>query len=194
MFVPKKERARAYQDTPLPIGYRQTISDAYIITVMTAALDLPLQANVLEIGTGSGYQAPVLSKLAATVHSIEIVAPPAEGAAKLLASLGRTNVTGRAGDGFQGWPDAAPFDAIIVTAGAAEMPPPILAQLKPGGTLVMPIGPEWPLERLPVIRKAADGTHSRSSMGPIMFMPLTGRGQRPRNPKGLYDRSILHCF
>lgn len=194
MFVPTTERARAYQDTPLPIGYSQTISDAYIVTVMTAALALQPRANVLEIGTGSGYQAAVLSKLAATVHSIEIVAPLAEKATKLLASLGMTNVTVRAGDGFQGWPEAAPFDAIIVTAGAAEIPPPLLAQLKPGGTLVMPIGPEWPLEQLLVIRKAADGNLSRCSLGPIMFVPLTGRGERPRNLKGLYDRSIPDCF
>lgn len=194
LFVPKEERALAYQDTPLPIGYSQTISDAYIVTVMTAALDLPPRANVLEIGTGSGYQAAVLSKLSSTVHSIEIVAPLAERAAKLLASLGMTNVTVRAGDGFQGWREAAPFDAIIVTAGAADIPPPLVAQLKPGGTLIMPIGPDWPSEQLLVVRKAADGKLSRCSMGPAIFVPLTGRGERPQNLKGLYDRSVPDCF
>jgi protein-L-isoaspartate(D-aspartate) O-methyltransferase len=193
-FVPTGERALTYQDRPLPIGYDQTISDAYIVTVMTAALALPSGANVLEIGTGSGYQAAVLSRLARSVHSIEIVAPLAERAAKLLAGLGMTNVTVRAGDGFQGWPEAGPYDAIIVTAGAAAIPSPLVAQLKAGGTLVMPIGPASPLEQLLVVRKAADGTLSRCSMGPVMFVPLTGRGERPAGLKGLYDRSIAACF
>lgn len=192
--MPESDRAQAYKDSPLPIGYGQTISDAYIVTVMTAALNLPPHANVLEVGTGSGYQAAVLSKLSSTVHSIEIVAPLAARAAKLLASLGMSNVTVRAGDGFRGWPEAAPFDGIIVTAGAAEIPPPLVAQLKPGGTLIMPIGPEWPLEQLLVVRKSADGKLSRCSMGPVMFVPLTGRGERPQNLKGLYDRSVPDCF
>ena len=194
LFVPKADRARAYQDTPLPIGYGQTISDAYIVTVMTATLGLPPHANVLEIGTGSGYQAAILSSLAGSVHSIEIVAPLANRAAGLLKSLGMANVAIHTGDGFQGWAEAAPYDAIIVTAGGAQIPPPLIAQLKPGGTLVMPIGPDWPLEQLLMIKKAVDGELSRCSMGPVMFVPLTGRGERPQNLKGLYDRSIPDCF
>ncbi|WP_046349758.1 protein-L-isoaspartate(D-aspartate) O-methyltransferase [Sphingomonas changbaiensis] len=194
LFMPESDRAQAYEDTPLPIGYGQTISDAYIVTVMTAALNLPPHAHVLEVGTGSGYQAAVLSGLAGTVHSIEIVAPLADRAKTLLASLGMTNVTVRAGDGFLGWPEAAPYDGVIVTAGAAEIPPPLIAQLKPGGTLVMPIGPEWPLEQLLVVRKAADGTLDRCSMGPVMFVPLTGRGERVRNPAEPDNRATAACF
>ena len=193
-FVRRRDRALAYGDTPLPIGHGQTISDAYIVTVMTAALALPPRASVLEVGTGSGYQAAILSRLAASVHSIEIVAPLARAAGRRLKRLRFANVSVRAGDGYLGWPEAAPYDAIIVTAGAARVPAPLLEQLKPGGTLVMPIGPQWALEQLVVIRKAPDGRLASCSMGAALFVPLTGRGERPANPTGLYDRSLPDCY
>jgi protein-L-isoaspartate(D-aspartate) O-methyltransferase len=193
-FVPPRASAAAYGDTPLPIGHGQTISDAYIVTAMTAAAALRPDANVLEIGTGSGYQAAILARLGARVHSVEIVAPLARAAARRLKRLGFARVAVRAGDGFAGWPAFAPYDAIIVTAGAAEIPAPLLAQLGPGGTLVMPIGPQWALEQLLVVRKSADGRLSRCTMGAALFVPLTGRGGRPDHPSGLYDRSIPDCY
>lgn len=177
-FVPAGERRDAYRDRPLPIGNDQTISDAYIVTVMTAALGLPAHARVLEVGTGSGYQAAVLSKLAAAVHTIEIVSSLAGRAAALLKALRITNVTVHQGDGFLGWPAGAPYDAIIVTAGAADIPPPLLAQLKPGGKLIMPIGPQWPLEQLILLTKQADGRLTRCSMGQVMFVGFRLYGWR----------------
>lgn len=192
-FVPSGERSNSYRDTPLPIGYDQTISDAYIVTVMTAALALPQHARVLEIGTGSGYQAAVLSRLAASVDTIEIVPPLATRAASLLKELRITNVTVHQGDGFLGWPADAPYDAIIVTAGAAMVPPPLIAQLRPGGRLIMPVGPHWALEQLILFTKEADGRLTRCSMGPVMFVALTGRGERPPGAHGLFDH-IPKCF
>lgn len=192
--MPADERHEAYRDTPLSIGYKQTISDPYIVAVMTAAVRVEPGSNVLEIGTGSGYQAAVLSRIGARVHSIEIVEALAKSAAERLHRLGFANVDIKAGDGFAGWPEFAPYDAIIVTAGAAEIPPPLIAQLKVGGRLIMPIGPEWPLEQLELVTKTSDHATSRCSLGPAMFVPLTGRGARPKGLKGLYDHSVKPCY
>ena len=191
-FVPLGQRAAAYVDLPLEIGFGQTISDPYVVAVMTAAVGAAPGMHILEIGTGSGYQAAVLARIGARVHSIEIVPELAHAAAARLADLGFTGVWVRAGDGFLGWPDQAPFDAIIVTAGAATVPPPLLAQLQPGGKLVMPLGASTEMEQLVVITKDAAGATSRCSLGPAMFVPLTGIGRTP-DRVGLYDRSIPLC-
>lgn len=193
-FVPKAARTAAYLSTPLSIGFEQTISAAYIVTIMTAAVQLPENATVLDVGTGSGYQAAVLSLLAARVSSIEIVEPLAKSAAKRLSRLGYHNVTVRAGDGYAGWADRAPFDAIIVAAGAATIPQPLIDQLKPGGRLVMPIGPAWTQEQLIVVTKSIDGTMARCSLGWVMFVPFTGSGERLKHSTGLVDRTIPDCF
>lgn len=193
-FVPADQRQRAYRDIPLPIGYGETISDPYIVAVMTAAVGVGSGTNVLEIGTGSGYQAAVLSVIGARVHTIEIVDALARSAADRLVRLGFRNVSVRSGDGFAGWPEFAPYDAIIVTAGAAEIPQPLIAQLKIGGKLVMPVGPEGPLEQLILVSKTGENILRRCSLGPAMFVPLTGRGARPGSTKGLYDRSVASCF
>lgn len=191
-FVPDAARPAAYRTLPLSIGYGQTISDPYVVTIMTAAVGVAPGDSVLEIGTGSGYQAAVLSRIGARVHSIEIVPQLAHSAAARLKRLGFRHVAVRAGDGFLGWPDAAPFDAIIVTAGSARIPEPLMAQLKPGGRLVMPIGLNTPAEQLIVVSKQADGTTTRCSLGPAMFVPLTGRGETREIP-ALYDRSVPLC-
>ena len=193
-FVPRASRAAAYRPTPLPIGFDQTISDGYIVTIMTAALQLPENANVLDVGTGSGYQTAVLSLLAAHGSSIEIVKPLAAATATRLSRLGYRNVVIRAGDGYAGWTDRAPFDGIVVAAGAAAMPQPLIDQLKPGGRLVMPIGPSSIQEQLIVAPKNTDGSLKRCSLGWVMFVPLTGIGGRPKHPFGLMDRTIPGCF
>ncbi|AXJ97379.1 MULTISPECIES: protein-L-isoaspartate(D-aspartate) O-methyltransferase [Sphingomonas] len=192
-FVAPEGRRFAYVDTPQQIGYEQTISDPYVVAIMTAALDLPPAANVLDVGTGSGYQAAVLSSLAAKVWSIEIVDPLAKAAAKRLKRMGYRNVAVRSGDGFAGWPESAPFDGIIVAAGSATVPQPLIDQLKPGGRLVMPIGKSQVFEQLLVITKQLDGSLSRCSLGWAMFVPLTGKGQTPDDPRALFDRSVPLC-
>jgi protein-L-isoaspartate(D-aspartate) O-methyltransferase len=192
-FVERPARPYAYLPMPLLIGHGQTISDAYIVAVMTNELRLPPHANVLDIGTGSGYQAAVLSRLAQRVSSIEIVKPLARAAAKRLRHLGYRNIDVRAGDGFLGWRERAPFDGIVVAAGAAAVPQPLLDQLKPGGRLVMPIGPTTPQEQLLVITKGHDGTMSRCSLGLTRFVPLTGEGERPPSSRGPIDRIIPLC-
>lgn len=193
-FVPRELRTAAYQSNPLPIGFDQTISAAYIVTIMTAALRLPENANVLDVGTGSGYQAAVLSLLAAHVSSIEIVKPLATAAGARLSRLGYRNVGVRAGDGYAGWGERAPFDGIIVAAGAAAVPQPLLEQLKPGGRLVMPIGPSSVQEQLIVITKNTDGSLKRCTLGWVMFVPFTGIGERPKHLSGLMDLTIPDCF
>ena len=193
-FVPKAARPYAYISSPLEIGYGQTISDAYIQAIMTAALRLPPQAEVLDIGTGSGFQAAILSPLARHVSSIEIVKPLADQARKRLHRLGYRNIDVRAGDGFAGWPDHAPFDGIVVAAGAAEIPQPLIDQLKIGGRIVMPIGPSTPQEQLIVATKGADGSITRCSLGLAMFVPLTGRGKRAAGMRGLMDRGVPYCY
>jgi protein-L-isoaspartate(D-aspartate) O-methyltransferase len=172
-FVPLSEEGFAYDNRPLPIGEGQTISQPYIVALMTDLLDLKPSDRVLEVGTGSGYQAAVLAELAAKVYSIEIVEPLGKGAAKLLSELGYRNVEVRVGDGYGGWPAAAPFDAIIVTAAPAEVPQPLIDQLKPGGRMVIPVGGSFMAQELLLVHKEADGKTTTRRALPVRFVPLT---------------------
>lgn len=193
-FIAKDARSLAYVDVPLNIGFGQTISDPYIVTVMTAAAHVPAGGNVLDIGTGSGYQAAVLGRMVRRVVSIEIVPELAHAAAQRLRRQGYANIDVRAGDGFAGSPADAPFDAVIVAAGAAAVPTPLLDQLKPGGRLVMPIGPSTFQEQILVVTKRADGGFDRCSLGPASFVALTGAGETPAGTRGLYDHTIPLCY
>jgi protein-L-isoaspartate(D-aspartate) O-methyltransferase len=175
-FVPPSEADAAYDNRPLPIGHGQTISQPFIVAVMTELLDGAPGDVVLEVGTGSGYQAAVLAKLVAQVYSIEIVAPLAAEAKARLARLGYGNVTARAGDGYAGWPEHAPFDKIIVTAAAPAVPPPLIEQLKPGGRMVIPVGGQHDHQMLLVIAKAADGSIAEQRTFAVGFVPLTRSG------------------
>lgn len=171
-FVPVERRTWAYADMPLPIGRGQTISQPFIVALMTELLELEPDALVLEIGTGSGYQTAVLARLARWVYSVERIPDLAETAAHRLRELGYDNVTIRAGDGGQGWEEQAPFDGVIVTAAAADVPPALIRQLKPGGRLVVPVGPPGYTQDLRLLRKDAQGVvHSRSVL-PVVFVPL----------------------
>jgi protein-L-isoaspartate(D-aspartate) O-methyltransferase len=172
-FVPPTYGALAYANQPLPIGHGQTISQPYIVALMTDLLDTKAGDAVLEIGTGSGYQAAVLAELALQVYSIEIIEPVANHAAALLRQLGYRNIETRIGDGYNGWPERAPFDAIIVTAAAPMIPPALVAQLKPGGRMVIPVGAESEVQFLHVMVKRADGTISTQRSLPVRFVPLT---------------------
>lgn len=173
-FVPPAYRHRAYDNTPLPIAAGQTISQPLIVALMTHLLDPQPDDVVLEVGTGSGYQAAVLSGLVKQVYGVEIVAELATGAAAVLARLGYANVTVRAGDGYAGWPEHAPFDAIVVTAAAPQIPPPLLQQLKPGGRLVIPVGEQHGYQELLLISVDENGQVSERAMLPVRFVPLTG--------------------
>ncbi|HKI04510.1 MAG TPA: protein-L-isoaspartate(D-aspartate) O-methyltransferase, partial [Thermoanaerobaculia bacterium] len=161
---------------PLPIGSGQTISQPYIVALMTSLLEIRPGDRVLEVGTGSGYQAAVLSRLAGEVYSVEILKPLAERARRTLAGLGYRNVHLRVGDGYEGWPDAAPFDGIIVTAAPAQIPKPLLRQLKVGGKLVIPVGGTF--QDLVVLTRRQDGGFDRSNVLPVRFVPMTGEAQR----------------
>ena len=172
-FVPARDSDQAYADTPLPIGKGQTISQPYIVAEMTRQLHLTKDSRVLEIGTGSGYQAAVLTEFTPHVYTIEIVKPLADAAAHLLRRLGYTTVQVRHGDGYKGWKEHAPFDAIIVTCGASQVPPPLVVQLKPGGRIVIPVGETDFVQQLMVIEKAADGTVRQQRLMPVRFVPLT---------------------
>jgi protein-L-isoaspartate(D-aspartate) O-methyltransferase len=172
LFVPPALAGQAYEDHPLPIGHGQTISQPYIVAFMTEALGLRGGETVLEVGTGSGYQAAVLGEIAARVYTIEIVAPLAEEAASLLKRLGYANVEVRAGDGYLGWPEAAPFDAIMVTAAAPRIPEPLKQQLKDGGRLILPVGDEW--QELVVVTRRGDRFEERRVL-PVRFVPMTGK-------------------
>jgi protein-L-isoaspartate(D-aspartate) O-methyltransferase len=178
LFVPPTERVRAYEDRPLPIGDGQTISQPYMVALMTSLLELRPGERVLEIGTGSGYQAAILSRVAAEVYTMEIRQPLAERARRTLADLGYRNIHVRTGDGFQGWPDAAPFDGIIVTAAPPSVPDPLLRQLKTGGRLVIPVGDRNALQSLLVLTKRPDGGFDRSNVMPVFFVPMTGEAQQ----------------
>ncbi|HET9226252.1 MAG TPA: protein-L-isoaspartate(D-aspartate) O-methyltransferase [Thermoanaerobaculia bacterium] len=175
-FVPDDMRGSAYDDKPLPIGWDQTISQPYIVGLMTDLLDLKPSHKVLEIGTGSGYQAAVLSRLVADVYTIEIVKPLGEQARGTLERLGYSNVHTRIGDGYKGWPEAAPFDAIIVTAAPPQVPKPLLDQLAPGGKLVVPEGSSW--QDLTVYTRQKDGSFHKETVLPVRFVPMTGEAQQ----------------
>jgi protein-L-isoaspartate(D-aspartate) O-methyltransferase len=171
-FVPYSYREQAYLDQALPIGYGQTISQPFIVAFMTEKLEPRATDNVLEIGTGSGYQAAVLAQLVRKVYTIEIVEPLARQAEATLKRLAYTNVLVRAGDGYKGWPEAAPFDAIIVTCAPEHVPEPLVNQLKDGGRMIIPLGPPGEQE-LYILRK--DGTKvKRSAVLPVRFVPMTG--------------------
>jgi protein-L-isoaspartate(D-aspartate) O-methyltransferase len=175
LFVPDSERGQAYEDHPLPIGGGQTISQPYIVAVMTELLDLPPRSKVLEIGTGSGYQAAVLSRVAGQVYSIEIVPELGARARATLSRLGYENVQVRVGDGYRGWPEAAPFDGILITAAPQAVPPPLVAQLKPGGRMVLPVGGFD--QNLIVLTKNPDGTVKQEKVLPVRFVPMTGEAE-----------------
>jgi protein-L-isoaspartate(D-aspartate) O-methyltransferase len=177
-FVPDEFAAAAYRNHPLPIGQGQTISQPYIVALSTALLEPKPGHVVLEIGTGSGYQAAVLAELVDRVHSIEIVEPLGREAARRLAELGYRNVEVRIGDGYRGWPEHAPFDGIVVTAAAQHVPEPLVQQLKPGGRMVIPVGESAGNQELLVVEKAADGTVRRRVVIPVRFVPLTGSRER----------------
>ena len=172
LFVPAESSSDAYADHPLPIGSGQTISQPYIVAFMTEALGLRGGERVLEIGTGSGYQSAVLATIAARVFSIEIVEPLAREARERLWKLGYANVEVRAGDGYEGWPEAGPFDAIIVTAAAPRVPEPLRQQLKEGGRLVLPVGEAF--QELIVITRRGDRFEERNLL-PVRFVPMTGK-------------------
>jgi len=172
-FVPASYGPLAYANRPLPIGHGQTISQPYIVALMTDLLDVKPGDAVLEIGTGSGYQAAVLAELVDRVYTIEIVEPVGRNAAALLQRLSYKNIETRIGDGYNGWPERAPFDAIIVTAAAPHVPPALVAQLKPGGRMVIPVGAESEVQFLHVMVKRADGSISTQRSLPVRFVPLT---------------------
>jgi protein-L-isoaspartate(D-aspartate) O-methyltransferase len=170
--MPEAARPMAYEDHPVPIGYGQTISQPYIVGLMTELLAPDRKHKVLEIGTGSGYQAAVLAALGGQVYSIEIVPELARAAAATLKKLGYANVTVRLGDGYKGWPEEAPFDRIILTAAPPEIPRTLLDQLKPGGKLVAPEGSSVFGQQLVVVDKTVDGKLKRRSVLPVMFVPM----------------------
>jgi protein-L-isoaspartate(D-aspartate) O-methyltransferase len=172
-FVPADLRSQSYDNHPLPIGYGQTISQPYIVALMTQELDLEPGDHVLEIGTGSGYQAAILAELDVDVYTMEIIGPLAEAAAELLPRLGYEEVHVRHADGYFGWPDEAPFDAIIVTAAPDHIPQPLLDQLVDGGVMVIPVGPVGGYQELWRITRLADGEYARESLGGVLFVPLT---------------------
>jgi len=172
-FVPAAYQALAYANRPLPIGQDQTISQPYIVALMTELLDAKPGDTVLEIGTGSGYQAAVLAELVRRVYSIEIVEPLGMKAQTLLEQLGYKNIAIRIGDGYNGWPERAPFDAIIVTAAAPQVPPALAAQLKPGARMVIPVGGQNDVQFLQVLVKQSDGSITTQMNLPVRFVPLT---------------------
>ena len=175
-FVPAAVRPSAYDDTALPIGYDQTISQPYVVALMTSLLDVGPGDKVLEIGTGSGYQAAVLAEIVGQVYTIEIVEPLGVQAQGTLQRLGYDNVHVRIGDGYRGWPEKAPFDAIVVTAAPPQVPRPLLDQVKVGGRIVLPVGQGW--QDLRVMTKLRDGSFETRSVAPVRFVPMTGQAQR----------------
>jgi protein-L-isoaspartate(D-aspartate) O-methyltransferase len=174
-FVPDVWRAGAYEDTPLPIGHDQTISQPFIVAYMSEALELDRSHRVLEIGTGSGYQAAILGELANEVFTIEIVEPLATRARQTLARLGYKNVHVRAGNGYLGWPEEAPFDRVMVTAAPDEVPPALIEQLKVGGLMAIPVGVG--VQELRILRRSASGLETLRTL-PVRFVPMTGKPKR----------------
>jgi protein-L-isoaspartate(D-aspartate) O-methyltransferase len=175
-FVPVELREYAYEDRPLPIGFGQTISQPYIVAFMTECLDPRPTDRVLEVGTGSGYQAAVLGELVAAVYTIEIVEPLAERARADLTRLGYTNVHVKAGDGYQGWPGQAPFDAVIVTCAPESIPQPLVDQLAEGGRMIIPVGQIW--DQHLILLEKEEGQLEQTSVLPVRFVPMTGRAQQ----------------
>jgi len=173
-FVPEQQKPEAYGNFPLPIGYGQTISQPYIVALMTDLVRPGPDDVVLEVGTGSGYQAAVLAKLVKHVYSMEIIEPLAEQARKRLERLGYGNVETRLGDGYFGWEEHAPYDAIVVTAAASHVPPPLIEQLKPGGRLVIPVGGRFAIQYLLLIEKTEEGEIMTRQITAVRFVPLTG--------------------
>lgn len=171
-FVPTGERRYAYRDMPLPIGRGQTISQPYIVALMTELIEPHADMRVLEIGTGSGYQAAVLAELVAHVYTIEIEPELANAAQAVLAELGYDNVTVRAGDGYRGWPEHAPFDAIVVTAAPEHLPAALIEQLRPNGKMVIPVGPVQAVQELRLVAKDATGAVHTRDITPVRFVPL----------------------
>lgn len=182
LFVPESQRDQAYEDKPLPIEYNQTISQPYIVALMTELLDLTGKEKVLEIGTGSGYHSAVLSRVADEVYTIEILEPLAHRAAVRLRHLGFGNVHVREGDGYDGWPEEAPFDAIILTAAPPRLPQPLLDQLKVGGRMVVPVGDY--LQDLSLVIKTGPGPNDfeKKRIAPVRFVPMTGEVQQQGKP------------
>ncbi len=173
-FVPDNEIPHAYENRPLPIGHGQTISQPYIVALMTDLLQLSADDRVLEIGTGSGYQAAVLATLVADVYSIEIIEALGTRAAERFSRLKYRNIHTRIADGFHGWESEAPFDAIIVTAASSQIPPPLIAQLKPGGRMVIPVGGRFQVQQLMLVDKSPAGALTTRQILPVRFVPLTG--------------------
>jgi protein-L-isoaspartate(D-aspartate) O-methyltransferase len=178
LFVPEDQRGAAYRDRPLPIGYGQTISQPFIVALMTDLINAGPGDAVLEIGTGSGYQAAVLSPLAAKVYSIEIIPELGKRAAARLAELRFDNVEVKVGDGYYGWPAHAPFDGILVTAAASHIPPPLVEQLAEGGRMVVPVGSPFATQVLMLIEKRRDGSITTRQLLPVNFVPLRGGNAR----------------
>jgi protein-L-isoaspartate(D-aspartate) O-methyltransferase len=172
-FIPGRSCSVAYRDGPVPIGQGQTISQPYIVALMTDLAAVKSDDTVLEVGTGSGYQAAILARLVRKVCTVEIIPPLAEAAAKVLRELGHDNVSARVGDGYQGWPECGPFDAVIVTAALGHVPPPLIEQLKVGGRLVMPLGSTFAAQQLTVVEKTASSETRTRSIIPVVFVPFT---------------------
>jgi len=175
-FVPRELWKQAYEDHPLPIGLGQTISQPYIVALMTQLARPTPECRALEVGLGSGYQAAVLAELCKEVYGIEILEPLATAAAKRLSKLGYKNITVRYGDGYQGWPEHAPFDIILVTAAPDHVPQPLIDQLAPGGRLVIPVGRYY--QDLLLLEKQADGSIREENVAPVQFVPMTGEAQQ----------------
>jgi protein-L-isoaspartate(D-aspartate) O-methyltransferase len=175
-FAPREMRQQAYEDHPLPIGHGQTISQPYIVALMTQLAQPAPKSRALEVGVGSGYQAAILARLCREVYGVEILRPLADSARERLTALGYKNVAIRCGDGYEGWPEHAPFDVIIVTAAPDHVPPPLEEQLAPGGRLVIPVGRGY--QELLLIEKRPNGTLDRRSIVPVQFVPMTGEAER----------------
>jgi len=174
-FVPKQYQEKAYENRPLPIGYGQTISQPYMVAIMTDLLALKESDTVLEVGTGSGYQAAILVQIVKKVYTLEIIEPLGLEAKQRLEKLGYKNIEVQIADGYYGLKNRAPFDAIIVTAAAGQIPPPLLKQLKPGGRMVIPVGSQFFVQQLILIQKDTNGKISLKQILPVKFVPLTGK-------------------
>jgi len=177
-FVPEEMRERAYEDCPLPIGLEQTISQPYIVALMTQLVHPSPKCRALDVGSGSGYQAAVLAELCSEVYGIEILKPLADAAGERLAALGYRNVTIRSGDGYGGWPEKAPFDIIILAAAPDHVPQALVDQLAPGGRLVLPVKSEGQEQELVLIEKKSDGSIERKNITAVRFVPMTGAAQK----------------